>query len=68
MGCKTVDGGWVSCCWHDGRALFLIIYVNDFMLSGPVRNLQKGWALLRKGLVIEPESRIGNKSVGVPWM
>ena len=63
VGFHAVEDGWVSCYWHDELRLFLIIYVDDFKLSGPVNDIKQGWALLRKSLVIEPETRIGNMGV-----
>ena len=53
----------MSCYWHDELRLFLIIYVDDCKLSGPENNIKQGWALLRKGLVIEPEARIEKRGV-----
>ena len=33
-----------------------MVYVDDFKLAGPQKNLQAGWKLLRKGLLLdEPE-------------
>eukprot|EP00974_Lingulodinium_polyedra_P017211 1668440-Lingulodinium_polyedra.AAC.1 len=42
---------------HAELQLFLVIYVDDFKLSGPTGNLAEGWRLLRSGLSIEPEQR-----------
>ena len=50
VGFNAVEDGWVSCYWHDELRLFLIIYVDDFKLSGPDKNIKQGWALLRKRL------------------
>lgn len=36
--------------------LLLVIYVDDLKLSGPEKNLAKGWELLRSKLKIEPET------------
>ena len=47
----------------DELRLLLIIYVDDVKLSGPEKNIKQGWALLRKGLVIEPEARIEKNGI-----
>ena len=45
---------WPSCYWHPQYKLFLMIYVDDFKLSGPQGALQVGWEMLEKaGLVLE---------------
>ena len=38
-----------------------MIYVDDFTLSGPKENIDAGWKLLRKQLVIEPEKQVGGQ-------
>ena len=37
----------------------MVIYVDDFKLAGPEGNLAAGWALIKKGLNIEPPSALG---------
>ncbi len=37
----------------------MVVYVDDFKLSGPTENLAKGWALLHKTLVIDKETGHG---------
>ena len=39
--------------------LFLVIYVDDFKLSGPRVNIEQGWKLLRGDLNIEPHKTVG---------
>ena len=34
---------WPSMFWHDGLKLLLMVYVDDFKMSGPKANLAKGW-------------------------
>ena len=41
-----------SCYWHKELELFLVVYVDDFKMSGPVKNIDKGWDLIRKGVTI----------------
>ena len=52
---------WPSCYFHPDLKLMLVIYVDDFKLSGPIGNLAAGWKLLRKDPCIEPEERYGEK-------
>jgi len=39
---------WRSCYMHEKLQLFLVVYVDDFKLAGPVKNLDKGWQLIRQ--------------------
>lgn len=39
---------WQSCYFHDQLRLFLVVYVDDFKMSGPTENMAQGWELLRK--------------------
>ena len=45
---------WPSCYFHSKLRLFLSVYVDDFKMSGPVPNLDKGWELIRRGIKLEP--------------
>ena len=36
--------------WNAGLQLMLMVYVDDFKMSGPAKNLDKGWKLLRSGI------------------
>ena len=53
---------WPSCYYHPKLKLFLVIYVDDFKLSGPKENLAKGWELLKQGLTLEPPKNVKNES------
>ncbi len=44
---------WRSCFWHAALRLFLVVYVDDFKLSGPDANLAKGWDLIQKGIATD---------------
>ncbi len=44
--------------FHDALKLFLVIYVDDFKLSGPDENLKKAWTLIQGGIHIEPPQTI----------
>ena len=39
---------WRSCFWHPKLQLHLVVYVDDFKLSGPTENLAEGWRLIRE--------------------
>jgi len=59
VGFDPVGANWPSCYWHSKLKLLLVIYVDDFKLSGPEANIEQGWTLLRKGLNIEPHKIVG---------
>ena len=42
--------------------LFLVIYVDDFKLSGPADNLPKGWDLIAKGLNIDKPKDVNGQT------
>ena len=46
VGFEPLGNEWPSCDYHPGFDLFLVIYVDDFKMSGPVDKLSKGWNLL----------------------
>ena len=54
---------WPSTYVHPKLKLYLVAYVDDFKLCGPTTNLASGWVLLRKGLNIETEQRVGAEGV-----
>ena len=39
--------------------LLLIVYVDDFKLSGPKCNLEKAWKLIQKGIILETPTGLG---------
>ena len=51
-GFKPIEA-WPSCFWHDELKLMVSVYVDDFNLSGPKKNLKKGWDLIRKNIQME---------------
>ena len=50
---------WPSCYWHEVLSLFLVVYVDDFKLAGPIGNIPKGWALIRKGIKMDDPTDVG---------
>ena len=59
VGFAPAGAGWPSCYIHSALQLFLVVYVDDFKLAGPRKNLAEGWRLLRMHLSIEPAKPIG---------
>ena len=53
---------WPSCYHHPELNLFLVIYVDDFKMSGPADKLQQGWDLIAKGLTIDTPKDINGQS------
>ena len=57
---------WRSCFWHPRLKLLLVVYADDFKLSGPLANLDKGWRLIRKNEDDPPERESKGITTGVP--
>jgi hypothetical protein len=49
---------WPSCFVHAQLALFLVVYVDDFKLAGPVSNLAAGWKLIRRNIKTDDPARL----------
>ena len=60
IGFVPIAPEWPSCYFNPSMKLFLIVYVDDFKMSGPKSNLPRGWAMIRKGLNMEPPTPLGN--------
>jgi hypothetical protein len=41
---------WRSCYRHAALGLFLVVYVDDFKMSGPSANMEEGWRLIRRNI------------------
>ena len=39
--------------WNEELSLMLMVYVDDFKMSGPEKNLKEGWKRIRQGLDID---------------
>ena len=50
------DEGWRSVYWHPKEKALIVIYVDDFNLSAPVKSHSLLWADLRKRLNLEEPS------------
>ena len=44
---------WASVLRHEELDLFLVVYVDDFPMSGPAKNIATGWALILKAIKME---------------
>ena len=68
VGFKPIDNNnWKTCYWHEKLKVFLVVYVDDFRMSGPESNIPKAWAEIRKGLKLDEPERItakGTKYLG----
>ena len=49
---------WKSVFRHEKLNLMLVVYVDDFKLSGPKSNLSKGWQLIRSKIKMEDATPI----------
>ena len=58
MGCVAISD-WRSCYFHNEWSLFLVIYVDDFKLTGPVGKLAAAWKALKKGLNLDTPTGLG---------
>ena len=54
------DKGWPGTYFHRQLSLFLVVYVDDFKMSGPSQNLEKGWALITSPTSTTPGLVIGD--------
>ncbi len=55
------NASWKSVFYHDALRLLLVVYVDDFKLSGPKENLAEGWRLIREdgGIKMDPATGVG---------
>ena len=59
LGFFAVGAEWPSLYFHEELKLMLSIYVDDFKMSGPIENMEKGWALLRSKIDMEDPTPVG---------
>ena len=52
VGFKPIDG-WSSCFYHERLNCMLAVYVDDFKMGGPVKNLPKAWKLITDVIMME---------------
>jgi hypothetical protein len=41
------DTAWRSCYWSPSLSCYVIVYVDDFQIPGPERNVKKAWRFIR---------------------
>ncbi len=58
-GFEPIGATWPSTYFHPKLKLYLVIYADDFKLSGPKGNLAQGRKLLREDITIEEPQAIG---------
>ena len=51
--------GWPSVFFHANLRLLLIVYVDDFKMSGPKDSLQKGWSLIASKIDLDTPGPVG---------
>ena len=59
VGFERAAPEWKSVFRHVALDLLLVIYVDDFKLVGPERNLEKGWKLISSKIKMEPPQPVG---------
>ena len=62
VGFVPIGPEWPSCYFNAKLKLLLVVYVDDFKMSGTKENLAKGWGLLRKGLILENPKDVNGES------
>ena len=50
---------WPSIYLHDELKSMLSIYVDDFKMAGPIKNIEKGWKLLRSKIEMGDPTPVG---------
>ena len=59
VGFVAVHETWKSVFWHPRLSLMLVVYVDDFKLSGPKKNLAEGWTLIGRGITMGSSGPVG---------
>ena len=54
---------WSSMYYHPTLKLLLMVYVDDFKMSGPAKNMPEGWRLIRQGIKTD-EPQAAGKCLG----
>ena len=50
---------WNSMYWHSKLKLLLMVYVDDFKMSGPIENMRQGWKFIRTSIQTDEPSPPG---------
>ncbi len=59
VGFKPIAESWSSCYFNDSNGMYLVLYVDDFLMSGPEENMEKAWADIAAVINIEDPGPIG---------
>ena len=63
-GVASVGHDWPSCYWLPVHKTFLVVYVDDFKMSGPEDGLKRPWDMLRQKIDMEEPERIDSEGKG----
>ena len=58
-GFVPIGDEWRSAYSHKELRILLVVYVDDFKMSGPKVNLKSGWDLINRYISIEPPTPLG---------
>ena len=50
---------WESCYVHRNLKLVLLVYVDDFKMAGPRKNIKAGWDLIRREIRLDDPTPVG---------
>lgn len=59
IGFEPVDESLPSCCYQPEKDIYLVVYVDDFLMSGPKENFLPMWEKIGEVLNIEPPEQMG---------
>ena len=58
IGFKPIKN-WLSAYWNQENKMFLIVYVDDFKMSGPAEKMDSTWAMIRQGITTDKPEKAG---------
>ena len=53
----TIEG-WPSCYWHKEFKAFMVLYVDDFKISGPKTRMREAWESVMRHIVIDAPTKM----------
>ena len=54
---------WPSMYWHPVYKMMLMVYVDDFKMSGPLEHMPKVWEMIKEGIKLDTPKAV-NKCLG----
>ena len=51
---------WKSCYWHPDLKVMLVLYVDDFKLSGPAESMETAWKMIREAIITGEPHPLGH--------